>query len=277
MREALSIAEEKFQALIFWNPPPALPFRSPHTRCTPNKTGDTRQAWLKTLAQLEQQAGERQHIYQTLRYLSIPVVGTAAGCVSQFAFELLLHCDRVVAALECRLGFPKLFQGLFPAHGGCLEIARRAARDARHGDIFSLIKFYFDTLINSRTAANAHQARQWGLLTTADAIVLNPDELFHTASIHTQSMLQTGYRPPLREPVAIAGRAAAETLIKNRHTADNCSDRINGWREYHDQIADKLAYVLCGGDAGDCRYIEPGQMLRLEREAFSDIVRILTK
>jgi 3-hydroxyacyl-CoA dehydrogenase len=272
MREAIGIAEQKFRALILWNPPPLSPLRR---HC--EKSGDTRQTWLNRLRQMEQQVSERQHIHQLLRYLAIPVIGTAQGYVSQCGCELLLHCDRVVAAIECQLGFPNLARGLFPAHGGCTEMVRRGEQHGSQCDIFSLIKFSFDTLMNSHTAANAHQARDRGLLTATDVVVFNPDELLSCAKVHAQCLIQTGYRPPVRRPVAVAGRAAADALINTMNAADQRFNGNTGGQEQNDKIAEKLAYVLCGGDAASHQYVDPDHLLHLEREAFSAIVRLLNK
>lgn len=266
MQEALNLAEQHYQALILWDMSASV---RRHTNLN-----DTAKTWRRELANIRRRLDERQHIHQRLRTLAIPVIATAPpGIAAQCEVELLLHCDRVVAALECQLGFPRLAEGLFPAHGGCIELIRRAAAMAQNDDLYVPLQFYFNKLIHGCVSQNALQAQHWGLLSTADSVIFNPDELLYVAKAQARSLIDIGYRPVFNEVLPVLGIERMAALMASQvgnAPADGCTHN-----DPDDYISQRLAYVLCGGEAAENTHMKREQLLALERQAFLEIAQYL--
>jgi 3-hydroxyacyl-CoA dehydrogenase len=78
--------------------------------------------------------------------------------------EFLMHCDRVVAALESHIGLVEVGVGLIPAGGGCKEFALRAMREAKGGDLLPFLRPYFEAMAMAKVSRSAEEARQLGYL-----------------------------------------------------------------------------------------------------------------
>ena len=76
--------------------------------------------------------------------------------------ELIMHCDRAVAALESYIGLVEAGVGLLPAGGGCKEAAMRAAQEARGADLFAFIRRYFEVVAKADVARSAEHAKELG-------------------------------------------------------------------------------------------------------------------
>ncbi|HWH47083.1 MAG TPA: 3-hydroxyacyl-CoA dehydrogenase/enoyl-CoA hydratase family protein [Burkholderiales bacterium] len=221
------------------------------------------------LEKVEQVVEQFQATSQALRYSIIPTVAAVDGMALGGGCEFVMHSDRAVASLESYVGLVEVGVGLLPAGGGCKEFAMRAAAEAKGGDLFPLLKNYFQNVAMAQVGKSAEHSRELGYLGPGDRIVLNRFELLHAAKAEVNGMAEAGYRPPLRaRSIPAAGRTAIATfkmamanMLAGRHISE------------HDfLIGSKVAYVLCGGD------IEPGTpvteewFLDLERQAFMELI-----
>ena len=91
--------------------------------------------------------------------------------------EFLMHCDRVVAALESYIGLVEVGVGLIPAGGGCKEFALRAMHEAKGGDLLPFLRPYFEAMAMAKVSRSAEEAKQLGHLKASDIIVFNASEL----------------------------------------------------------------------------------------------------
>jgi 3-hydroxyacyl-CoA dehydrogenase len=182
-----------------------------------------------------------------------------------------MHCDRVVAALESYIGLVEVGVGLVPAGGGCKELALRAADMARGGDLFPFISRYFERIALGKVSSSAEEARQWDYLRPADRVVLNHHELLYVAKYEALALYEGGYRPPLiRNDIPVAGAAAAATL-----QAQLLNMLKGGFISEHDyEIGSRLASILCGGDVDAGSHVNDDWLLRLELEAFMDLLEM---
>ena len=257
---ALATAEERGEPLLIWHPAPF--------------SVGANLAELAPLAaegrfdQLESGVGRFQQSMLRVRDAAVPVVAAVQGLALGGGCELLLHCDRVVAALESYIGLPEVGVGLLPAGGGSKELARRAALRAGPGDIFPHLKAAFETIAMGHVCKSAIEARERGFLREADAIVLNPHELLFVAKSEARALAARGYRPPPRLPIRAMGREALGTL---ELALVNMQE--GGFISAHDfLIGCRVAEVLCGGDI-DPAEVSEDWLLALERRGFVELAR----
>lgn len=204
-----------------------------------------------------------------LRYCGVPTVAAVDGMALGGGCEFIMHCDRAVATLESYIGLVETGVGLIPAGGGCKELAMRAAAAVQGGDLFGALRGHFQSVATAQVGRSAVQARELGFLRPSDPIVMNRFELLHVALSEVMALAEAGYRPPLpARRIAVAGRSAIATFqahIVNLRGGEFISE--------HDQlVARKLAYVMCGGDVDGGSLVDEAWLLRLECEAFMELV-----
>ncbi len=221
------------------------------------------------LAEVEAMVAQFQQTSQDLRYSMIPTVAAVDGLALGGGCEFVMHCDRAVATLESYIGLVEVGVGLLPAGGGCKEFALRAAREAKDGDPFPLLKSYFQTIATAQLAKSAEQAKELGYLRPADLVVMNRFELLHAAKAQAVALAEAGYRPPLKTyniPVAgTAGIATIKSMLVNMLEG--------GFISEHDYlIGSKVAYVMCGGDLTPGSLVDETWFLELERAAFIELL-----
>ena len=221
------------------------------------------------LEQVEAIVSAFQATSQALRYCAVPTVAAVDGLALGGGCEFVMHCDRAVATLESYIGLVETGVGLIPAGGGCKELAMRAAASVQGGDLFGALRGHFQNVATAQVGRSGPQAREFGFLRASDPIVMNRFELLHVALAEVTALAEAGYRPPLpARRIAVAGRSAIATFkahIVNLRRGEFISD--------HDElVAGKLAYVMCGGDVDGGSLVDEAWLLRLEREAFMELV-----
>jgi 3-hydroxyacyl-CoA dehydrogenase len=98
-----------------------------------------------------------------------------------------------------------------------------------------------------------------------DQIVLNRSRLIAEAKQSAIELAENGYtQPKQRSDIKVQGKAGL-ALFK----AGITGMRMGNYISDHDQkIAEKLAYVICGGDLSYPQMVTEQYLLDLEREAF---------
>ncbi len=221
------------------------------------------------LAEVESMVAQFQRTSQKLRYSMIPTVAAVDGLALGGGCEFVMHCDRAVATLETYIGLVEVGVGLLPAGGGCKEFALRAAREAKDGDPFPLLKNYFQTVATAQMAKSAEQAKELGFLRFADQIVMNRFELLHAAKAQAIALAEAGYRPPLAaRAIPVAGSTGIATI---KSILVNMLE--GGFISEHDYlISSKVAHVMCGGDLTPGNLVDEDWFLELERVAFIELL-----
>ncbi len=221
------------------------------------------------LAEVEAMVAQFQQTSQDLRYSMIPTVAAVDGLALGGGCEFVMHCDRAVATLESYIGLVEVGVGLLPAGGGCKEFALRAAREAKDGDPFPLLKNYFQTVATAQLAKSAEQAKELGYLRAADVVVMNRFELLHAAKAQALALAEAGYRPPLQNRnIAVAGSTGIATI---KSMLVNMLE--GGFISEHDYlIGSKVAHVMCGGDLTPGSLVDETWFLELERAAFIELL-----
>ena len=207
-----------------------------------------------------------QQAMMRMRYSSIPVVGAPHGLTLGGGCELNLHCDRVVAAAETYMGLVEFGVGLIPGGGGTKEMTLRTAAKYEEGEPeYNLLRNTYMTVSTAKVSTSAAEAVDLGFLRRGDEIVVNSSRVIAQAKAAALELADAGYTQPTQKTnIKVHGRGAL-AMFNTGVFAMKEGNYISA----HDQkIADKLAYVMCGGDLSAPTEVSEQYLLDLEREAF---------
>lgn len=208
-----------------------------------------------------------QDTMMRMRYSSIPVISAPHGMSLGGACELSMHADKVVAAAETYMGLVEFGVGVIPGGGGSKEMALRASDTFNKGDVeLNTLQEYFLTVGMAKVSSSAYEAFDLGLLQKGkDIIVVNKDRQIAIAKSHAKLMAETGYTLPVkRNDVKVLGKQALGLFLVGTDAME-ASHYIS---EHDHKIANKLAYVMAGGDLSEPTLVSEQYLLDLEREAF---------
>ena len=208
-----------------------------------------------------------QDTVMRMRYSSIPTIAAPHGMSLGGACEISMHADKVVAAAETYIGLVEFGVGVIPGGAGSKEMALRASDTFRKGDVeLNILQEYFLTIGMAKVATSAYEAFDLGILQKGkDTVVVNKDRQIATAKAHAILMAEAGYTQPVkRNDVKVLGKQALGMFLVGTDSME-ASKYIS---EHDHKIANKLAYVMAGGDLSEPSLVSEQYLLDLEREAF---------
>ncbi len=211
-----------------------------------------------------------QDTMMRMRYSSIPTISAPHGMALGGACELSMHADKVVAAAETYIGLVEFGVGVIPGGAGSKEMALRASDTFRKGDVeLNVLQEYFLTIGMAKVATSAYEAFDMGVLQKGkDVVVVNKDRQIAEAKKHALLMAEAGYtQPPQRKDVKVLGKQALGMFLVGTDSME-ASHYIS---EHDKKIANKLAYVMAGGDLSEPTLVSERYLLDLEREAFMSL------
>ncbi|HEY7888538.1 MAG TPA: 3-hydroxyacyl-CoA dehydrogenase/enoyl-CoA hydratase family protein [Steroidobacteraceae bacterium] len=257
LNRAIDVAEERFRGLVIWQTEAPFSVGANLESLRPQLEAGNWQSIEGIIALFQKTS-------MHLRYSRIPTVAATQGYVFGGGCEFVMHCDRVVAALESYVGLVEAGVGLLPAGGGCKELARRAARESK-GDLLASLKDYYMMVATARAAASGIEAQELGFLQASDTVLFNPAELLHVAKQQALALDDAGYRPPLQgRRFAVAGRAGAASI------KGQLVNMLEGHfiSQYDFEIGSRIAEVMTGGDVEPGTEVDEDWLLALERRHF---------
>ncbi|WP_313385541.1 3-hydroxyacyl-CoA dehydrogenase/enoyl-CoA hydratase family protein [Chishuiella sp.] len=206
-----------------------------------------------------------QDTMMKVRYSSIPVVVAPHGMALGGGCEITMHADKVVAAAETYIGLVEVGVGLIPGGGGSKEFALRAAKHMLVDDVkTNHLREAFMNIAMAKVATSAYEAKKMGIIRDQDIIVVNRDRQIAEAKKHAIILAEAGYTQPIRQKVKVLGREAqgmfyvgTDQLVAGHYASDH--DRL---------IANKLGYVMTGGNLSESTEVSEQYLLDLEREVF---------
>ncbi len=208
-----------------------------------------------------------QDTMMRMRYSSIPTIAAPHGMALGGGCELSLHADMVVAAAETYMGLVEFGVGVIPGGGGSKEMAMRASDTFKKNDVeLNVLQEYFLTIGMAKVSTSAYEAFDMGILQKGkDVVVVNKDRQIAIAKAHAKLMAETGYtQPPKRTDVKVLGKQALGMFLVGTDAM-----QVGNYISEHDKkIANKLAYVMAGGDLSEATLVSEQYLLDLEREAF---------
>ena len=202
-----------------------------------------------------------------LRYSTIPTVVAPHGMTLGGGCEVTLHADRVVAAAESYIGLVEFGVGVIPGGGGSKEMALRASDLFHKNDVeLNVLQEYFLTIGMAKVSTSAYEAYDLGILEKGkDIIIVNKNRQIATAKAVAKSMANLGYtQPVLRKDVKVLGKQALGMFL----VGTDSMEASNFISEHDQKIANKLAYVMAGGDLSEPTLVTEQYLLDIEREAF---------
>ena len=202
-----------------------------------------------------------------LRYSSIPVIAAPHGLTLGGGCEVTMHCDKAVVYSESYIGLVEVGAGLIPGGGGCKEMALRASKKFSKNDVeLNVLQEYFLNIGMAKTSTSAYEAIDLGYLEpNNDTIIMNRNHQISLAKKQALLMSDYGYLPPCREKnIKVLGKQALGMFMVGSDTM-----KAGKYISNHDQkIANKIAYVISGGDLSQATLVDEQYLLDLEREAF---------
>ncbi len=208
-----------------------------------------------------------QDMTMGFKYSRVPVVAAPFQITVGGGCETCLHSDAIVAHAETYMGLVEIGVGLIPAGGGTKEMALRAidiVKRFKAPDVTPFIAKYFENIAMAKVSTSAREAFELGYMDESDSVTMDIDNLIYDAK-QVALALARNYRPskPATD-IPAPGRDVFAT-IKNLLWTMWKGGYIS---EYDKKIAEKIAYVMTGGDVAPATMISEEYLLELEREAF---------
>jgi len=208
-----------------------------------------------------------QDTMMRMRYSSIPTIAAPHGMTFGGGCELSMHADKVVAAAETYIGLVEFGVGVIPGGGGSKEMALRAQDTFMKGDVeLNRLREYFLTIAMAKVSTSAYEGFDNGVLQKGkDIVVVNKDRQIATAKAHAKLLAEQGYTKPVkRKDIKVLGKQSLGMFLVGTD-----SMKASNYISEHDlKIANKLAYVMSGGDLSEPSLVTEQYLLDLEREAF---------
>jgi 3-hydroxyacyl-CoA dehydrogenase len=213
-----------------------------------------------------------QDTVMRLRYSSVPTLITPRGMTFGGACEMSMHADKVIAAAETYTGLVEFGVGIIPAGAGTKEMTKRVSDLWAKDDVkLNRLRDAFINIAMAKVATSAVEAYDMGYYQQGkDLVVVNADRQIATAKRHALQMLEDGYTQPTPQQVKVLGQQAmgmflvgTDSLFQGKYAS-----------EHDKKIANKLGYVMAGGDLSEPTMVSEQYLLDLEREA---ILSLLTE
>lgn len=206
-----------------------------------------------------------QDTMMRVRYSDVPVVVAPHGMSLGGGCEISLHADKIVAAAETYMGLVEFGVGVIPGGGGTKEMTRRAGLHFLKDDVkTNRLRDAYMNIAMAKVGTSAYEVKNLGYITDSDVIVMNKNRQIAEAKKHVIIMSDAGYTRPIDEKVKVLGKNAMGMFYVG-------SDQMEAGKyiSEHDQlIANKLGYVMSGGNLSEATEVSEQYLLDLEREAF---------
>ena len=208
-----------------------------------------------------------QDTMMRMRYSSIPTVAAPHAMTLGGGCELSLHADKVVAAAETYIGLVEFGVGVIPGGGGTKEMTLRASDTFQKDDVeLNRLREHFLAIGMAKVSTSAYEAYDLNILQKGkDIVVVNQDRQLAIAKKHALLLAENGYTKPIeRTDIKVLGKQALGAFLVGTDQM-----KAGNYISEHDQkIANKLAYVMAGGDLSENQKVSEQYLLELEREAF---------
>lgn len=238
--------------------------------------------------QVEQFIAGGQKVFMDLKYSPFPVVSAPSGMALGGGCEILLASDAVQAHAETYVGLVEVGVGLIPGWGGCKEmilrnIEREQAKFKKDlGKIdkkqmwfspdttpMGPVRKAFEVIGMATVAKSAAEAKSIGYFRDSDGVTMNRDRLLHDAKERALEMAKD-YKPKekieeIRMP-GPTGKKALDMAVADLHKSGKATP-------YDVVVSGHLASVLSGGDADYTAPISEEDLLKLELEQFSFLIK----
>jgi 3-hydroxyacyl-CoA dehydrogenase len=209
-----------------------------------------------------------QTLLQRIYYFPKPIVAAVQGRALGGGCELVMACPNVVAAAETYIGLVEVSVGLIPGAGGIMRMTARVAERAASENpshVQPFLKAAFETIATAKVSSSAYEGQALGFLPPTTQILMNGDRRLAVAKSTVLHLADSGYVPPPElNAIQVLGRPARALLDMGAYSFEQ-----SGYASEHDRyLANRLAYVMTGGDLTAPAFVHENYLLELERENF---------
>ncbi|MGB8699170.1 MAG: 3-hydroxyacyl-CoA dehydrogenase NAD-binding domain-containing protein [Thermosynechococcaceae cyanobacterium] len=209
-----------------------------------------------------------QTLLQRLYAFPKPIVAAIQGRALGGGCELVMACPHVVAAAETYIGLVEISVGLIPGAGGIMRMAARVAERAASevpSHVHPFLKAAFETIATAKVSSSAYEGQALGFLPPTTQILMNGDRRLDVAKSTVLHLDAMGYVPPPEmSAILVLGRPARALLDHAAYIFQQ-----SGYASEYDRfLANRLAYVMTGGDLSAPAFVHENYLLQLERENF---------
>ena len=237
------------------------------------KTTDDKEEAKQIWATLDEQVKNLQDTLQRTKYCSKPVVAAPFGMALGGGAEISMGADRIVAHADLFMGQVELGVGVIPGGGGNKELLIRHLEDIPESitnpNLLPYMQAVFELIGMAKVSMSAHEAQGMRFLRSTDKIVTNKDHLLGTAKKTVMAMHLEGYKPAMPRKLSLPGVNGLATF---KMVIDSMA-KLHQITEYEQHMAEKLSYVLCGGDTFEGVKVSEQHLLDIEREVFIDLCK----
>lgn len=214
-----------------------------------------------------------QNILQRIHYFPKPIVAAVQGLAIGGGCELVMACPQVVAAAESYIGLVELSVGLIPGAGGIMRMATWAEKQAATESATQIQPFLqkaFETIGMAKVSNSAQEAQELGFLAPTAKIIMNSDRRIYVAKQEVIRLDLEGYAPiPHDDAIRVLGSPARAALEQAAYIFQQ-----GGYiSEYDRFLANRLSYVISGGELSAPSLVSEDYLLKLERDTFIPLLK----
>ncbi|MDQ0298362.1 3-hydroxyacyl-CoA dehydrogenase [Salibacterium salarium] len=206
-----------------------------------------------------------------IRYAKRPVVTAPHQMTLGGGTEICLPSASIQASSETYMGLVETGVGLIPGGGGNKELYLRHIENLPQGsnvDLLPIANNIFEKIALATVSMSADEAREHGFLSERDHVTFNADHIIYKAKQQVLHLFDKGYVPPRPTKIPVVGETGYAAMKLGAKTL-----QMGGKASNHDvKIAEKLAFVLAGGNIPKGTLVDESYLLDLEREAFLSLV-----
>ena len=212
---------------------------------------------------------EFQNAVHSLLYCDAPVVGAPSGLAIGGGFEVLAHCDVVVAHANCVLGLVEASVGLVPGGGGVKETYWRWYQ--RVGDWQKAAWNTFNQIGYGKTGSSPALASELCYFNhNKDIQVMNRDRLIEIGCETLRSM-QGDYKPRQIPQFELAGGQVFSQMVE---FLENEKDK-GRFSSHNVKVASAIGEIVTGGEGAQLQNIREEDLFACERNKFIELAKTL--
>lgn len=212
-----------------------------------------------------------QNASMQLKYMNKPVVAAPFNMTLGGGSEITFGADLVQASAETYMGLVEVGVGVIPGGGGTKEMLYRNLEgipDDLNVDLQPYVNRAFETIAMAKVSMSGREAQNLGYLRKTDKISINRDFQLYDAKNSVLALASMSYQAPRSKKIRVVGETGLATLRLGIYNFFK-----GGMITAHDKkIAEKLAFVLAGGNVPANTLVTEQYLLDLEREAFLSLV-----
>ena len=209
-----------------------------------------------------------QQAVKALKYTNVPVIGAPSGLAIGGGFEVLAHCDKLIAHSNSVLGLVESGVGVVPAGGGVKESYLRwfeATGDWRKAAWQTWMQIGYGLTGTSPETS----ARYQYFLNARDDSVMNRDKLVNNAIQTVEDMISDGYQPPVSPEITLA-----PFDLRDEMSAFMDKGIADGLFFAHDKtVAMTIATIVTADEDEASHHVSEDDLYDRERRAFITLAK----